>query len=50
MALRDGVLVAKNNEFLNLQIECYLKVKINYYNKKIIILNLITLLVKDVRK
>ena len=34
MVLIDGVLAAKNNDFLNLEIECYLKVKINYYKKK----------------
>ena len=50
MVLIDGVLAAKNNEFLNLEIECYLKVKINYYKKKSIILNYIILLMKDVWK
>ena len=36
MTLRYDMLVAKNNEFLNIEIEGYLKIVIDCYNKKYI--------------
>ena len=41
MALRDDMLVAKNNGFLNLEIEGDLKKVIDCYNKKVIFLVLL---------
>ena len=35
MTLRDGILVAKNNGFLNLEIESDSKIVIDYFNKMI---------------
>ena len=37
MALRDDMLVAKNNEFLNLEIDGDSKIVIDCYNKKKVI-------------
>ena len=36
MTLRYDMLAAKNNEFLNIEIEGYLKIVIDCYNKKYI--------------
>ena len=50
MTLRDEVLVAKNHEFLNLDVEGYLKIVIDYYNKNNNISNSIMLLIEDIWK
>ena len=51
MTFKNGVLVAKNNEFLNLKTEGDLiKVVTNSYNKKSNISNSIILLIEDVWK
>ena len=50
IALRDGVLAAKNNGFLDLEIEKDSKVFINYYNKKYNFPGLIILLMEDIKK
>ena len=41
MTLRDGILAAKNNRFLNLKIEGDSKIMIDYYSKRISILVLL---------
>ena len=46
----DGVLVSKNNEFLNLEIEGDSKVVLNSYNKKSNIPSYIMLLIEDIWK
>ena len=50
IALRDGVLAAKNNGFLDLEIEKDSKVFITYYNKKYNLPSLIILLMEDIKK
>lgn len=46
----DGVLVSKNNEFLNLEIEGDSKVVLNSYNKKSNVPSYIMLLIEDIWK
>ena len=48
VALRDSVLAAKNNGFLNLEIEDDSKIVIDCYNKKINIPSSIMLLIEDI--
>ena len=50
MALKDDMLAAKNNEFLNLQIEGDSKIVIDCYNKKSNIPSSIMLLMEDILK
>ena len=50
MALRDGVKAAKNNGFLNLEIEGDFKVIIDCYNKNCSLPNSIILLMEDIWK
>ena len=50
MALRDGMLAAKNNGFLNLEIEGDSKIVIDCYNKKSNIPSSIMLLMEDIWK
>ena len=50
MALRDDMLVAKNNEFLNLDIESDSRIVIDCYNKKSNIPSSIMLLMEDIWK
>ena len=47
-ALRDGVLIAKNNAFLDLEIEGDSKVIIDCYNKKNNLPSSIILLMEDI--
>ena len=44
MTLRYDMLAAKNNEFLNIEIEGYLKIVIDCYNKKYIYILFLVLL------
>ena len=48
MVLRDDVLVVKNNEFLNLEIEGNLKIIIDCNNNKNNIPSSIALLIEDI--
>ena len=48
MTLRDDMLAAKNNRFLNLEIEGDSKIVIDYCNKNSNILNSIMLLMEDI--
>lgn len=48
MTLTDDILAAKNNEFLNLEIEGNSEIVIDYYYKKSNIRNSIILLMEDV--
>ena len=50
MALRDGILAAKNKGYSNLEIEGDLKIVIDCYNKRINISGFIMLLMEDILK